>query len=180
LKTVRPGKEFELQVTALPPFPENRMVTAVTLKTSYPTNPTISVSAYVNVQPSVTVVPNHVMLPQGPLTNTVHQVLTIQNTGTNSLVVSEPAVSVPGVEAHVQETQPGRMFNLTVDFPVGFQAKLGQNVVVTVKSNHPKFPLLQVPVYQPQPPAPPPATEKVVSPTQVAPAKSASSAPGGN
>src|SRR5437867_5167868 len=50
LKTVRPGKEFELQVTALPPFPENRMVTAVTLKTSYPTNPTISVSAYVNVQ----------------------------------------------------------------------------------------------------------------------------------
>jgi len=177
---VRPGKEFELQITAIPPFLENRMLTAVTLKTSNPTNPTISVSAYLNVQQPVTVMPNHVMLPQGPLTNAMHSVVTIQNTGTNSLVLSEAAVSVPGVEAHLQETQPGRTFNLTVDFPVGFQAKLGQKVEVTVKSNHPRFPLIQVPVFQPQPPAAPPPTDKVVSPTQVAPAKSASSAPGGN
>jgi hypothetical protein len=120
------------------------------------------------------------MLPQGPLTNASHSVVTIQNTGTNSLVLSEPAVNVPGAEVHVQETQPGRLFSLTVDFPVGFQAKVGQKVEVTVKSNHPKFPLIQVPVFQPQPPAAPPTIEKASSPSQVAPAKAASSAPGGN
>ncbi len=180
LKTVRPGKEFELLITAVPPFVENRIVTAVTLKTSMPTNPTISVSAYLSVQQPVTVIPTHVMLPQGPLTNVAHSVLTIQNTGTNVLALSEPAVNVPGAEAHVQETQPGRLFNLTVDFPLGFQAKVGQKVEVTVKSNHPRFPLIQVPVFQPQPPAAPPTVEKTSTPTQVAPAKSASSVPGGN
>jgi hypothetical protein len=180
LKTVRQGKEFELLITAVPPFLENRIVTAVSLKTSSPTNPTINVSAYLNVQPTVTVMPNHVMLPQGPLTNVAHSVVTIQNAGTNSLVLTEPAVNVPGAEAHVQETQPGRLFTLTVDFPLGFQAKVGQKVEVTVKSNHPKFPLIQVPVYQPQPPATPPSVEKASSPTQVVPAKTASSVPGGN
>jgi len=179
LKTVRPGKEFELLITAVPPFAENRIITAVSLKTSAPTNPTISVSAYLNVQPPVTVMPNHVMLPQGPLTNAAHSVVTIQNSGTNALVLTEPVVNVPGAAAHIQETQPGRLFSLTVDFPVGFQAKLGQKVEVTVKSNHPKFPLIQVPVFQPQPPAAPPTVEKASSPTQVAPAKSASSVPGG-
>jgi hypothetical protein len=180
LKTVRPGKEFELLITAVPPFAENRIFTAVSLKTSAPTNPTINVSAYLNVQQPVTVMPNHVMLPQGPLTNAAHSVVSIQNTGTNLLVLSEPAVNVPGAEAHVKETQPGRLFSLTVDFPVGFQAKLGQKVEVTVKSNHPRFPLIQVPVFQPQPPAAPPTVEKATAPTQVAPAKSASSVPGGN
>src|SRR6185503_739923 len=174
LKTVRPGKEFELLITAVPPFVENRIVTAVTLKTSSATNPTVSVSAYLNVQSPITVVPNHVMLPQGPLTNAMHPVVTIQNSGTNALVLTEPAVSVPGATAHLQETQPGRLYSLTVDFPVGFQAKLGQKVEVTVKSNHPKFPVIQVPIFQPQPPQPPPPTEKASTPAQVSPAKTAS------
>lgn len=176
LKTVRPGKEFELLITAVPPFIENRVVTAVTLKTSIPTNPVITVSAYLNVQSPVTVAPNHVMLPQGPLTNAVHPVLTIQNSGTNLLVLSDPTVSVPGPEAHLQELQPGRTFNLTVDFPVGFQTKVGQKVEVTVKSNHPKYPLIQVPVFQPQPPVAPPPIEKATQ----APGKAASAVPGGN
>jgi hypothetical protein len=180
LKTVRPGKEFELLITAVPPFSENRIVTAVSMKTSVPTNPTINVSAYLNVQPPVAVMPNHVMLPQGPLTNAVHSVVAIQYSGTKSLILSEPAVSVPGAEVHVQETLPGRYFNLVMDFPVGFQAKVGQKLELTVKSNHPKFPLIQVPVFQPQPPAAPPTVEKTPSPTQVPPAKSASSVPGGN
>ncbi len=180
LKTVRPGKEFELLITAVPPFLENRIITAVSLKTSTPTNPTINVSAYLNVQQPVNVMPTHVMLPQGPLTNAAHSVVMIQNTGTNSLVLTEPAVNVPDAVAHVQETQPGRLFSLTVDFPVGFQAKVGQKVEVTVKSNHPRFPLIQVPVFQPQPPVAPPTVEKTASPTEVAPAKSASSVPGGN
>lgn len=176
LKTVRPGKEFELLITAVPPFIENRVVTAVTLKTSIPTNPVITVSAYLNVQSPVTVAPNHVMLPQGPLTNAVHPVLTIQNSGTNLLVLSDPTVNVPGPEAHLQELQPGRTFNLTVDFPVGFQTKVGQKVEVTVKSNHPKYPLIQVPVFQPQPPVAPAPIEKATQ----APGKAASAVPGGN
>jgi hypothetical protein len=188
LKTVRPGKEFELRITAVPPFTSTSINAPVTLKTSSPKNPTISVTAYVMVQPTVMVSPNYLMLPQGPLTNAMHMVVAIQNNGTNSLVVSEPRMTVPGPEVHLKEIQPGRSFNLTVDFPAGFQAQVGQNVEVTAKSNHPKFPVITVHVSQPQPPAAsvqPQAPAAAIpapsqlSPLPVVPAKPASSVPAG-
>lgn len=174
LKTLQPGKEFELLITAVAPFLESRIDTAVTMKTSTPLRPSLTVSVYLNVQPPVTIIPNMVSLPPGPLTNVVRHVLAIQNTESNRLVLSEPAVNVPGVTAQVLETHPGRFFDLTVEFPVGFQAKLGQKVEVTVKSNNPRLPLIQVPVFQPQPaPPPPPAVEKTLPPVQGVPGKSA-------
>ena len=54
LKTVRPGKEFELHITALPPFTSPSMVAPVTIKTSSTNMPLINVSAYVAVQQPVT------------------------------------------------------------------------------------------------------------------------------
>jgi hypothetical protein len=171
LKTVRPGKEFELSITAVPPFPSTPVNAAVTLKTSSTKMPTISASAYLMVQPAVTVMPGHILLPAGPLTNATQRVVTIRNTGTNSLVLSEPQVSVPGIEARVQEIQPGRSINLTIDFAAGFHTQPGQNVEVTVKSNHPKFPLIKVPVFQPPPPAARAATQSVPAEARVLPAK---------
>ena len=170
LKTVREGKEFELHITAVPPFSSSPIITPVSLKTSSPKMPTINVSAYVMVQQPVTVMPTQIMLPAGPLTNAMHPVVSIRNTGTNSLVLSEPSVNIPGAEVRVQETQPGRFFNLTVDFPVGFQVKADQKVEVTVKSNHPKFPLITVPVFQPKPPSAA-AVPGVPPPPQTVPAK---------
>jgi len=152
LKTVKEGKEFELQITAMPPFDSPSVVAPVTLKTSSTNMPVINVSAYAVVQQPVTVAPSQIILPPGPFTNVVHHVITVRNTGTNSLVLSDANVNVPGAEVHVQETQPGRFFNLSVDFPVGFEVKAGQQVEVSVKSNHPKFPLIKVPVFQPQRP----------------------------
>jgi len=102
----------------------------------------------------VTVAPSQIMLPPGPFTNVVHHVITVRNSGTNPLVLSDANVNVPGAQVHVQETQPGRVFNISVDFPAGFEVKAGQQVEVTVKSNHPKFALIKVPVFQPQLAAP--------------------------
>jgi hypothetical protein len=154
LKTVQPGKEFELQITALPPFTSPSMVAPVTFKTSATNMPQVSVSAYVSVQQPVTVSPTQILLSPGPITNAVHHVVTVRNSGTNSLVLSDASVNVPGAQVRVQETQPGRLFNLSVDFPAGFEVKPGQQVEVSVKSNHPKFALIKVPVFQPQIAAP--------------------------
>jgi len=150
LKTVKEGKEFELQITAIPPFNSPSVVAPVTLKTSSTNMPVINVSAYAVVQQPVTVAPSQIMLPPGPFTNVVHHVITVRNTGTNSLVLSDANVNVPGAQVHVEETQPGRLFNLSVDFPAGFEVNAGQQVAVSVKSNHPKFPLITVPVFQPK------------------------------
>ena len=47
------------------------------------------------------------------------------------------------------ETLHGAL-DLTIDFLAGFQVEPGQNVELTVKSNHPSFPLIKVPVFVPQ------------------------------
>jgi len=73
----------------------------------------------------------------------------------------------------VQETQPGRLFNLTVNFPAGFQIKADQKLEVTLKSNHPKFPLIKVPVFVPQTREPAPA-RGVAPVNEIRPAKTSS------
>ena len=151
LKTVKEGKEFELQITAMPPFDSPSVVAPVTLKTSSTNMPVINVSAYAVVQQPVTVAPSQIILPPGPFTNVVHHVITVRNAGTNSLVLSDASVNVPGAEVRVQEIQPGRVFNLTVIFPAGYEMKPEQKTELKVKSNHPKFPLITVPVFQPRP-----------------------------
>jgi hypothetical protein len=154
LKTVKEGKEFELRITAIPPFNSPSVIAPVTVKTSSTNMPLINVSAYVVVQQPVTVTPTQIILAPGPFTNAVKQVIVIRSTGTNALVLSDASVNVAGAAVRVEETQPGRSFNLTVDFPVGFQIKPGEKVELSAKSNHPKFALIKVPVFQPQPATP--------------------------
>jgi hypothetical protein len=113
--------------------------------------PTITLNAYLVVVQPVVTSPNQIILPAGPLTDAVKSVVMIRNDGTNSLVLSEPGVNAPGADVSVVETVIGRMFTLSVNFPAGLQIKPDEKFEVTVKSNHPKFPLIRVPVIQAQP-----------------------------
>src|SRR6266540_4154163 len=57
LKTVQPDKEFELHITAVPPFAGPSISAPVTLNTSSAKMPIISVTAYVAVRQGVAVMP---------------------------------------------------------------------------------------------------------------------------
>lgn len=148
LRTVKEGREFELHITALGPFTSPQRQAVVNLKTSSPDSPLLSVRAYAMVQETVTLSPNQLILPAGPFTNVFRQSITIRNAGSRVLALSEPAVNVPGASVNVQELQPGRLFALNLEFPAGFQLSAGQKVEVKVKSSHPDYPELAVPVYQ--------------------------------
>jgi hypothetical protein len=178
LKTVQPDKEFELHITAVPPFTGTSVGAPVTLKTSSEKMPTISVTAYLVVQPAVAVMPNQIVLPAEPLAKAMSPAVTIRSNGTNSLVLSEASANIPEAEVRLEETQPGRLFNLVVSFPAGFQIQSDQKVEVSVKSNHPKFPLIKVPVVQAKSAAAA-ATPRVEPPNRVLLSKEASSVAGG-
>ena len=151
LKTVRPGKEFELLITAVPPFTSNATVTTVSVKTSSPGNPVINVGAYIMVQPPIIVAPNQITLPTGRLSAGLSSSVKILNKGTNALALSDPRVNAPGTEVRLQEIQPGQVFGLMVNFPAGFRIKPDEKIEVTVKSNHRQFPLIKIPVIQQAP-----------------------------
>lgn len=148
LKELKPGKEFELAVSIVPPFTNVSAFANISLTTSSLLSSNLTVSAYVTVQQPVTVAPPQIMLPAGPLVNAYTSTVTIYYRGTNSLKVSEPALSIPEATTTVKEVQPGKMYTLLTVFPAGFQANSAQRMELTAKTDHPKHPVLKVPIYQ--------------------------------
>jgi hypothetical protein len=155
LKTIRPGKEFELLITTLPPFDAASLQTLVSLKTSSKEAPLINILANLAVVPPLSVYPERIVLLQGPLPAPRHIFITIRNNGTSPLAVSDASINIPGATVQLREAQAGRYFSLAVDFPAGFELKPAEKVEVTAKSNQPKHPLITVPVVLAQPPTAP-------------------------
>jgi len=125
----------------------------ITFKTTSEEVPTVSFTAYANVQAAVSVSPPTIALPIGPLPNKVTPVLTIQNNGTNLLKLSDAAVSSTNVSVQVSETLPNKTFNVTLTFHEGFEIPAGQATEFTVKTSHPQFPIIRVPINQATRPA---------------------------
>jgi len=160
LKTITPGKEFELKVTAIPPFTDTYLSAPIKIKTSAKQVPEIISSAYVSVVQPISVFPQVIMLPAGPIATNHRSNVTIRNNTTNNIVLSDAAINLPDASVTIREVQPGRMYNLIVALPAGFETKPNQSLEVTVKSNHPKHPVITIPVVQPKPPTNQGATAK--------------------
>jgi hypothetical protein len=162
LKTNEPGKSFDLIVTIHPTENPGNVNGQITMKTSSATTPVVSVTAMATVQAAVSIAPGQITLPQAPLANPVTTTLTVQNFGTNMLVLSDPSVSVKGVDVQVKELNPGKVFSVTVAFPQGFEITSEIPVELSIKSTHPKYPLIKAPISQ----APRLPTAPVVAPSQ--------------
>lgn len=146
LQTNQPGKDYQVNVRTLPPFPTNSQQAQITLKSSATNMPVITVSGFVNFQPVVMAIPFQVRLPRLPLTNTYSGTVWVRNNGTNALSLSEPTVNAPGVEVQLKENEPGRLIIATLNFPAGFDLPAGTNLEFRAKSSHPLYPTIQVPI----------------------------------
>lgn len=148
LRTVQPGKEFEVQIKPVPEQnPVNRQG-VITLRTSSTNVPQIEIRAMTILQPVVMVSPPQINLPPGPLDTPISITLTVRNFGTNVLTISEPAATTPEVGLDIKELEPGRVFNVIVHFPAGFQVQPGKSTEISFRSNHPLYPRFNVPVMQ--------------------------------
>jgi hypothetical protein len=156
LKTLVEGKEYELTVKTVPPFPSNNLQGQITMQTTAPSNPTLTVTAWANYQQTVMAMPPQITLPPGKLTNNVTQTIWIRNNGTNALTLSEPEVNVQGVDVKVNTFQQGKYYNVSMTFPSGLEIKPEDKLRLTVKTSHPKYPEIKVPIIQPAPRAIPP------------------------
>jgi hypothetical protein len=57
------------------------------------------------------------------------------------------------VDVQVKELNPGKVFSITASFPQGFEAGADVPTEFSVKTTHPKYPLLKAPVVQAHQPA---------------------------
>jgi len=164
LKTIQPGKEFQLLIKTVPPLGTGSVQGQITLKTSATNVPTLSVTAFANIQPAVTVSPAQIMLQTNPSTNQQTYMISIHNNSVKPLTLSEPGVNAKDVDVQMKETEPGRQFTLTLTFPAGFEIAQGESVELSVKSSHPQFQVIKVPVRQMPRPA-----QAMVQPIRITP-----------
>jgi hypothetical protein len=170
LKTNEPGHSFQLIVAVRPPLQRNAN-TQITLKTSSTNMPEIRLTAMVHIQPIVSINPAKLVLPAPPLASRITNSVRIQNIGTNNVTVSEATVNYKDVEVRVKEEIPGKSFLASLVFPEGFGLTPGQPMHLTVKTSHPKYPQLEIPVLQmarTATPAPGPASPKPLTPSSEA------------
>jgi hypothetical protein len=145
LKEIQAGKEYELVVTAQPPFNQGTSWATVTLNTSLTNTPTINVQVMVRVQPAIQIYPAQIMANLVPDRWTTNKV-TIHSTTTNLLALSNPKASDSRIQVDLQSLGPKGMFSLVTVFPPGFKLEPGQHAEVTVESNHPRFPVIKIPI----------------------------------
>jgi len=148
LETVTPGREFALNITAIPPFPPGSTVAQIQLSTSSTKTPSLQVTAYAVVQPAVTISPEQIWIPGDALTSPLKSTVVIRNSSAETFSLSEVKASVPGLDVQVRETEKGRVFHLDLTFPIGFRLESGQAAQISAKSSLPRFPMLRIPVIQ--------------------------------
>ncbi len=155
LKTNQPGKEYEVQITTVPPLASGTVQGQVTARTSSTNMPALSITTMAMVQPPVSAMPGQVFLQPGPLPSQTLINVSVRNNSAQFVTLSSPSVSVSNVQAQILESQPGKLFDVRLTFPAGFVLPAGQKAELTVKTSHPKYPLLTVPIVQiPGSPAP--------------------------
>ena len=159
LRTLTPGREFELLVRAVPPTGSGNAFGRITLTTSQTNKPTLSIPAYVVPQPAVAVSPARALLPAPPLMSVVTQVVAISGHGAKPLELSEPKLNLEGPGVALREVDVGTRFEVVMTFPVGFEIGSGRKLELSVRSNHPDFATIRVPItHAPHAPMPASAT----------------------
>ena len=154
LQTIHPGKEFALAVTYAYPGDSPGLQTTIEIPTSAAERPAITVAAIVLPRPALIPLPSIISIPDTPSPAPFKTVLFIRNNGRRSVVLSEPSVNVPGVTARLEENDPGKAFDVTLVVPANFAPPPGQPLFLTIKTTHPRFPTLTVPIIPCKMPAP--------------------------
>jgi hypothetical protein len=178
LKTNVPGQEFELTVMAasqarLPASLGMTLITGdISLQCSLTNRNPLVIPVYETIPAEIMIYPPSLQLPSGPLPQPSTSHVTIRD-NVGSLILADPEVNVPGVVPSLIVMQTNRTYVLSATFPKGFAAMPGQNIILTVKTDNPRFPTISVPVVTVAPaalPTRPPSTALPMVAGRLAPA----------
>jgi hypothetical protein len=102
-RTVQAGKEFEVTVTAHPPFSPANSSAMLKIKTSSSAMPFIEVPVFTVIHSMLVVMPSRVMVPPGPLPNPWTCTVTIRNDSGQLMELADPTCELKGVDLTIKE-----------------------------------------------------------------------------
>ncbi|MBI4660272.1 MAG: DUF1573 domain-containing protein [Verrucomicrobia bacterium] len=129
LKEIVAGKEFELMISTVPPLTNGTHSARISMKTSNPQMPALSVTAVATVLPAVQIAPTQIMLPAAKLTAAEKRYVVILNHRAADLKVSDLKLNVDGVDISTNTNPGSRQFTVILTFPAGFQARESEKMV---------------------------------------------------
>ena len=146
LQTNVPGKEYSLVLRTIPPFPTNNQSGEIQLKSSSPIIPTVPIKTRINIYPTVLTIPYVIRMPSLPLAQEFPYNVWVRNLGTTKVQVTEAKFDSPSVAVNVKEQKPGTESVVELKFPTGFNVTNTPAPALHIKTTHPRFPELTVPL----------------------------------
>jgi hypothetical protein len=141
-----PGKEFELVITTVPPFPHKDMHAMIRLTTNSKETPVIEYPVAVIAQPPLRVTPSNLLLPfQMPDTPQPYKIQ-ISNLTPDRIKLENPTCDAPGTQIEMREVSPGKEFELIVRFSAALAKTPHQSCKVRVTSTLSSHPEIIIPV----------------------------------
>ncbi len=147
LEEKTPGKQFDLRISAIPPFEPGNLRTTITLKTNIPEQKDVTVDvngivpARLEVQPSLILV----QPPRGEESTGVSRVVRFTNYGKSKVKLLEATVDDPGVTVNVSERKAGESYVVQIQMPPGYQPS-SPDTKITLKTDDREQPILTVPI----------------------------------
>ncbi len=146
----KPGKEFELTVTNVPPHKTGsiRLLLSgnILIETSNPEKPEITVLARAYVLPRVQVRPGRVMIPSSPLENPFQRTLYVIHNAEAPLTISDVQIASKDVSLRTVVEEPGKRFRIQLNFSEGFEIPDNSSLSLKFKTDDPEFPEVDVPI----------------------------------
>ncbi len=151
LKPVTPGKRWELTVVLDRAAPVGRQQGKVTIATGDPAQPRVEISARAVIEEVVSASPAEVyfgtLLPHSVAGDLGHkQVLVTRRSGQGGFRVLGATSDLPFLTLEVAPKEPGKSYLISIAVVPGKAPKGKIEGTVTVRTNDPAFPRVQVPV----------------------------------
>jgi thiol-disulfide isomerase/thioredoxin len=140
-----PGKEFELKVTAKPPYEPRLNRHTITLKTNVAEQDSITVLCLANNPPRLEVIPDSFRISKTDKPQTRR--IRLRNNGETAVALK--GATVENVEngaewVKTREIAPGKQYEVTVTVPANFEP--GENVAIVLQTDDTAKPELRIPV----------------------------------
>lgn len=148
LQTAAPGREFLLEVATVPPLSNGVNSAVISLKTSSAQLPVLTVPVRAIVQP-ILIVPPQMFLMRNTNGEPATLSAAIINQAEQSLILSDPRINLEGVGVQLCELLAGRRYRVGLTFPAGVRLPAARQVALRLRTNHPDFPAIELPVLAP-------------------------------
>lgn len=108
--------------------------------------PQITVPLVVNAVPALLISPAEVVLAANPTASAEIFRLALRSASATPLAVPELISAPEGVKVAMTEVAAGNLFGVEISVPTGWKLPEGRAAVVALKTTHPNFPRLEIPL----------------------------------